>query len=156
MAQERKLDIFRTLNHIDRKDQNFYGDLSEEEKKGFLPVIVARWMSGTSDAKQVYILNEIVNPYVFSLHTHKELLYQLMTVCTSGRTKRYFWNKTASNKQTNLPETIEVIKEYFGYSTSHARDALKLLSKADILDCAEQLGRQKDEIAKITKELKKI
>jgi hypothetical protein len=49
-----------------------------------------------------------------------------------------------------------MVKDYYGYNTMNAIDALKILSKADLLNIAEHLGRQKDEIVKINNELKKI
>lgn len=149
----RKLDIFAVLNHISTKDVEYYGNLSDEEKKGFFPVVVTRWLSGTNNAKQIFFLNELVNPFVFSLHKHPELLYILMTLCTSGKSQRYFWNKTVS-KTTGIPTIISVIREYFGYNTKQANEALPVLSDDDILSYADDLGYQKETITKLKKELK--
>jgi hypothetical protein len=93
---------------------------------------------------------------MFSLGTHKGLLYKLMTVCGSGKTQRYKWNSVTSKKATNTPYLVSMVKDYYGYNTMNAIDALKILSKADLLNIAEHLGRQKDEIVKINNELKKI
>lgn len=150
----RKLDIFKTLGQISVKNTSFYTDLSEEERKGFLPVVVTRWLSGTSSAKQIYFINELVNPFVFSLHKHPQLLYYLMTLCGPGKTQRYFWNKTASNKATTMPNAVSVVREQFGYNSRQALEAMPLLSNDDILEYAEDLGRQKDIITKLKKELK--
>jgi len=149
-----KLDIFQTLNHISKKDRNFFKDLTDEEKKAFQPLVVMRWLSGTTDARQVYFLNELVNPFVFSMHTHKELIYYLMTTCTSGKSQRYTWNKALSKKSSTTPLSVSVIKDYFNYSTMHAIEALPMLTNDDILEYAEQLGRQKEEMTKIKRELK--
>lgn len=155
MTQKKhKIDIFQVLNHISTKDRSFFNQLSDEEKKAFQPLIVMRWLSGTLEARQIFFLNELVNPFVFSTHTHKELLYYLMTTCTSGKPQRYSWNKALSKKSSGTPMSTSIVKDYFGYSTLHAVEALPLLSKDDILDYAEQLGRQKEDIAKIKKELK--
>lgn len=150
----RKLDIFKVLSGISTKDTEFYHRLSDEERKGFLPIVVARWLSGTSNAKQVYFINELVNPFIFSLHKHPELLFDLMTLCGPGKSQRYYWNKTVSNKSTKHPIMISVIREYFGYNTMQAKEALPLLSKDDILEYAEDLGKQKDEMTKLKKELR--
>lgn len=150
----RKLDIFQVLGKISTKDTGFYANLSEEERKGFLPVVVMRWLSGTSSAKQIYFINELVNPFVFNLHKHPELLYHLMTLCGPGKAQRYYWNKAASNKTSKVPTVVSVIREQFGYSTTQALEALPLLSNEDILEYAEDLGKQKDTISKLKKELK--
>jgi hypothetical protein len=155
MTQKKhKLDIFQTLNHISKKDRNFFRDLTDEEKKAFQPLIVMRWLTGTNDARQVYFINELVNPFVFSMYNHKELIYYLMTTCTSGKNQRYNWTKSSSKKSSSTPLSVSVIKDYFNYSTMHAIEALPMLSNDDILEYAEQLGRQKEDITKIKKELK--
>ena len=149
-----KLDIFNVLNQISTKKRNYYEGLSEEEQKAFMPLVVMRWLSGTRNARQVFYLNELVNPSVFSLHKHKKFLYYLMTICTTGHGQRYFWNKTLSKRSSTTPVTTQTICQFFGYNTREAADALPLLSDEDILSYAEDLGKQPDEIRKIKKELK--
>jgi hypothetical protein len=151
-----KLDLFNTvLPNLSRKNEKFYKSLSEEEAKDIEPYILMRWMSGTNDARQVYFLNELVNPFVFNLNKkHKELLVDLITLCASGREQRYKFNKTISKKTSSTPKTIEVIKEIFSYNTIDALEVLPLISNDDILSFAEQLGRQAPEITVIKKELK--
>jgi hypothetical protein len=152
--KEYKLDVFQVLGQADKKNSFFCADLTEEEQKSFVPFVTMRWLSGTYSAYQIVFINELVNPFVFSLGTHKDLLYKLMTLCTTGKTQRYKWNKTISKKVSSKPHTISVIKEYLGYNTLNAIDAAKLLSEDDILDMAEKLGRQKDEMSKLKAELK--
>ena len=155
MTQKKhKLDIFQVLNHISKKDKNFYKELTKEEQKALQPLTVMRWLSGTMDARQIFFLNELVNPFVFSMYTHKELLYRLMTTCTNGKSQRYYWNKPMSKKSSVTPMAVKVIKDYFGYNTIQAIQALPLLTDDDILEYAEHLGRQKEDITKIKKELK--
>lgn len=150
----RKLDMFRVLDHISIKDINFYRNLPEEEQKAFVPLVTMRWFSGTSSARQVFFINELVNPNVFANHQHKELLYFLMTICAPGKKQRYFWNKTASKKSTSTPIAVSIIREYFGYSTLEAVDALPLLSNDNLMQYAEELGTQPDKITKLKKELR--
>lgn len=149
-----KLDIFQVLDNISRKNAEFYRNLTDEEQKALMPLIVARWLSGSSSARQVYFINELVNPHIFALHQHKELLYYLMTVCAPGQRQRYFWNKTLSKKSSSTPQAVSVICEYYKYSTQEALDVLPLLSNDDILKYAEDLGRQNDELKQLKKELK--
>lgn len=152
--KQRKLNLFDLLNGLSKKEYEIYNALSEDEKKEAAPLILMRWMSGVSDAKQVYFLNELVNRFVFSCYKHKELLIRLLTICGSGHLTRYQWIKSSTKRKTSYPQSINVIKEYFNYNTVDAIDAFQLLSPEDILDYASQLGRQPDEIAKIKKELK--
>ena len=154
MAKERKLNIFNVLERLDVKDVYYYDKLTDNERKAFVPLVTMKWLSGVYDARQVYFINELVNPHVFNLYKHPKLLYFLMTLCGSGKSKKHFWNKTLSKKSSSTPTVIGVVREYFGYSTLEAIDALPLLSDVDILLYAENLGRQKDDIKKIKKELK--
>lgn len=147
-----KLDVFDTLGQINDKNIDFLTNVSEDERKGFQPLVVMRWLSGTSSPLQVHLINELVNPYVFSLSHDKDLLYKLMTVC-SVKKQRYKWIKPAS-KGSNFTHCIGVICSYYGYSKSQASQVLRLLSDDDILRIAEHQGTQKDETAKIISELK--
>jgi len=147
------LDIFKVLGNLSKKDETFYKRLSTEEQKALQPLVVMRWMTGTSDPSQIYFLNEFVNPYVFSLTNHKELLVDLMTVCSSGRSQRYTWKGVSRKKGGKQPIATEIVKEYFGYSTAKAIDVLPLLEDNVILNYAEQLGAQPDELKKLKKEL---
>lgn len=154
MASERKLDMFAALAAIDTKQTTFYDQLSDEEKKGYVPSVTARWMSGVNDPQQVMIINEFLNPYLFSLYKHPELLWQLSTVCSSGRKRRYQWMKAPSNALTGKTHSVRLIMEYFRYTSEQANEALPLLAKEDILAMAADLGWQADEIAKLKRELK--
>jgi len=153
MSKQRRLDIFRTLKQIDLKDYQFYSDLSDEEKKAYFPKVIMRWLSGTKNTLQIILINELVNPFIYNLHKHPDLLHKLMCICSSGN-KRYYWNKSLSKKSSTTPTIVSVIKDYCGYNTIDAIDALPLLSDEDILQYATELGRQKEDITKIKKELK--
>lgn len=150
----RKLDIFRVLAAADGKDRSFYETLTEDEVKAFAPFIVARWMSGTSSARQVYFINELFNPLVFSLGNHKQLLWYLLTICGSGKKQRYTWNALPGKKNTSKPTAVRVVKEYFKYSTTDATEVLSMLTRTDLLTMAEELGWQPDEVSKLKKEVK--
>jgi hypothetical protein len=154
MAAERKLDIFRVLNATNAKDATFLSNLSEDERKEFQAFLVMRWMSGTYDASQVYLINEFVNPYAFSLTKHKELLWQLMTACNSGKNQRYSWNKLPGKREAGKPNATKAVMQYFGYSVSHAVDAMQILRRSQIIEMAEDMGWQQEDIAKIRREIK--
>lgn len=154
MATERKLDIFKVLNAANARNGEFYAQLSDEERKGFAPSVVTRWMTGTNDARQVYFTNEFLNPYVFSLYKHPQLLWQLLTVCNSGRSQRYVWNKLPSKREVGKSNAIRLICEFYNYSVSDAVDALDILTRDQVLDIAAQMGWQPDEITKLKRELK--
>lgn len=156
MASEttEKLDIFRVMKAADGKNPQFYDKLTEDEVKQLQPFLVMRWMTGTSSARQVFFMNEFLNPYVFSLTNHKRLLWQLLTVAADGKSRRYEWIKAPGKATSNKPVSISVIQQYHGYNTKHANEALLCLTADDVVEMAIDLGRQPDDIQKINKEWK--
>lgn len=149
-----QLDIFKILNKLSQKDRKFFSELSEDDMKSLQPLVLMRWLSGTTDARQIYFLNELVNPMVFSIGKHKQLLLDLLMISAPGKQRMYKWNKAKGKNTSNTPKSLALIRQYYGYSTNHAIDTLRILSNADILQIAEDLGKQPDEIKDITKELK--
>lgn len=171
---ERKLDLNQLLDHITRKDADYFTSLPEEVRKEFAPKVIMRWLTcptsfGKLDAsgesmQQVYFVNALVNPFVFSLYKHPELLYKLMTLCTSGKSRqshskdgRLFSNYTYIKTGTTIsrPLATRVVMDFLKYSSKDAVEALKILKEDDVIDMAEQLGWQKDDMTKLVKEYKK-
>lgn len=151
-AKAYKTDIFDLMRRIDRGDYQLWSKLTEEERKGLAPLVVMKWMSGTSDVRQIVFLNTLANVVVFPLSKHPELLLKLLTVCSSKVSRKYEFPKAAkSNSQSHA---IEVVKKYFEYSARRAKEALPLLSNAQIVEMAVELGYQKDELTALNNELK--
>lgn len=150
-----KLDIFKLIDRLQRKDINFFSSLSEEEKKGFQPVVVQRWISGTNNSNQIIAINEFLNRYVFSLSKHPELLYYLMTVPFTGKHKRACKWIASKKISSSFPISEDVIRQTYGYNSKDALESMKLLSNEDILEMAEVLGFQSEQISKLKTEIKK-
>ena len=153
MAKERKLDLFDTFNHINRKDFQWFASLRAEAQKEFAPVVVARWMSSTDSALQHVLLNELVNKFTFSCGNHKDLLYKLLCCTTNGHSQRYTWIKAKSNKASK-PTATKVVQAYMNCSSQHAYENLGLLNKEDVVNMAMDLGYDKPDITKIKREMK--
>jgi len=146
-----KLDIFDLLGRLnDPKQGDIYTALTDEEKKGFAPLVVMRWASGTSDTRQIMLLNEFVNPNVFTLGKHPHLLMMLMQAANSKTNKRYSWLGVKSKKKNS--EALRVIQEFYDMSEREVKLMNPRPSESEILSMAEQLGWDKDEIAKLKKE----
>lgn len=83
-----KLDVFEVLNAIDRRDMTFFDRLSEEERKGFSPYVVLRWLSSVNGPMAEHYLvlaNELVNIDFQALKDYPDLIYRLMAACGAGR-----------------------------------------------------------------------
>ena len=147
-----KLDIFKLLGMIGSKSSgDIYKGLSDDEKKGFAPLVVMRWMSGTGDQRQIMALNTFANRFIFPLGKHPHLLMQLLQACSSKAGGRAQWLAIkGGTKKTQLRN--EVIMEYFDYSVNELRALTVFPSNDDVIQMAEELGWQKEELAKLKKE----
>lgn len=148
-----KLDIFALFDKLNSsKSGNIYASLTDDEKKGFSPLIIMRWLSGTSDERQIILLNEFVNKNVFPLAKHPELLMRLLHAASSKTGKRYQWMGVKSNKKNS--ETIRAVADFLDMSAREARLLDPFPPDDEVLKMAECLGWQKDELAKLKKEFK--
>lgn len=152
MAKEFALDIWQLLGAIDKKDMSFYSKLTDEQKKAYAPLIAMRWHTGTSDKKQILYNNEFVNRFVFNIGNHKELLYKLQCVASSGQSRRYAW--LAAKQGAKKIKGLEIVMEYQDITEREAKSVMHMFDADDILMMAEDLGYQKDELNKLKKELK--
>jgi hypothetical protein len=153
-AKSYALDIFQVLDRINHNDFEYFQSLNIEQQKSIQPYVLMKWMLGTKQTKVIYRLNNRVNRFVFSLgNNHKELVFKLLCSVTDGRSQRYTWAKV-QKKSVSAPNCIKLIQEFWGYNATHAKDAFPLLSDETILDIAQYLGKQSDELTKIKAELK--
>lgn len=145
-------DLFQGLSDLSKRDLRWYQNLSEEDQKSASPFVIARWMTGTSDQAQLVRLNTFVNPYMFSLGTEKGLLFSLLAAAATGKSKRYNWIK-APGAKTATKLRLEVIKQHYDISTREALGYVDLIEAEDIMAMAEECGWDKEELAKLKKEV---
>lgn len=153
MTKEYKLDIFWLFGELNKGRLDIWDSLTDEQRKGFSPLIVMQWMSGCNDYNQIYLLEQLVNPMVFPLAKHPKLLMMLLAVANTHKQRRYYWITMKSSKEGKKKKSLEVLKEYYGYSTREATINLPLVSNEKLLEIANDLGWQKDEINILKKEL---
>lgn len=160
-----KLNLFELLDSISLKNVGYFDNLSEDQKKEFSPLVIMRWLTGCNNsrsnpARQIYFINEFVNPYVFSLrnkiykHDHSKLLYDLMTITTIGKKFNYKFIKKQNKRGSKYPKATAVVKQIFQYSSRDAQEAVNILKKEEIISMALSIGCQDNEIKDIKKELK--
>jgi hypothetical protein len=155
MTKKFSLDIFGLLQDLNNpKSDDIYAKLSDAEKKGFAPLVVMRWMTGTSDEQQIMLVNEFVNPAVFPLAAHPHLLMLLLQVSNTKTNKRYQWLSNTGSKSKNT-EAVRAVCEYFEMSKREAERLNPFPPAEEIIQMAEELGWQKDEMSKLKKEIAK-
>lgn len=145
------ISIFDALEQINRRNYSWFLSLTDKQQKGLAPIVLARWLSGSSST-QVLIVDEVLNPYVFSLYKHPYLLWLLMCTCSVTKYQRYNWiKKTATS--TNHPKSIGCIQQYFGYSITKAKQVFNTINKDDILLMADDMGYDQHQLNEISYEL---
>jgi len=162
MAEDKKykLDLFKTLESIDRGNKTYYQNLTEEEKKGYAALVLMRYMSSLPSQNSqadlsVILTNDIVNVGFWELSNHPELQHQLMCVVGTGVKQHRPW--ISKKKTTNTPNLDEFFSKIYPdvnitelniLKTDLTTDALETLCRAH--------GESKADTKKILEDLKKL
>jgi hypothetical protein len=134
-----KLDISRELNAVNRRDHNFYKNLTEEEQKAFSPYILMRYVSNPQTDPDTYEfvlerVNDLVNINHWTLSKgHKHLLWELFASCGVGVNLRYTYLKANTKEKA---KKIEKLLEEL-YPAMKLADIKVLASMMDKKDCDE-------------------
>jgi len=92
-----KLNIANEMRQFDRKNRNFYDELTPEERKKFSNYLMIRWGSaveGPQDLQEYYVIatNERLNKHFFSVSKHPKLQWLMATsVSPDMGTPRHVW-----------------------------------------------------------------
>lgn len=92
-----KLNIANEMRQFDRKNRNFYDELTTEEKKKFSNYLMIRWGSsveGSRDLQEFYVIscNQRFNKHFFDLSKHPKLQWLLATTVSPDMgTPRHPW-----------------------------------------------------------------
>jgi hypothetical protein len=92
-----KLNIANEMRQLDRKNREFYQELTDEERKKFSPYLMIRWASaveGSRELQEFYVMatNERLNKHFFTLSKHPELQWLCCTTVSPDMgTPRHNW-----------------------------------------------------------------
>lgn len=154
------LDIMTVLEAIDKNNKKFYSNLTEEERKAFVPKVIMRWLSTVSDNnpnKEYYLLatNDLVNIGFWELTKHPELQYLLMTISGIGKKQYHQWI-SAKNTSSKTPKADAFLKTIYPVCNQEEFDILKSqYSNDDILQLALASGIDDKSVKEIKDEIKK-
>lgn len=144
-------DLFAGLEQLGRRNLDWYSSLSPEGKKAAAPLVIMRWLTGTSDQAQVVRINEFANRYVFPLGQEKELLFKLLAASATGKNGRFYWLKGPGVRPAEKL-SLEVVKEYYGISGREA--STYKLGGETLLEMAAELGWSDEQLKQLKKEVK--
>ena len=146
-----KLDIKRELAAVDLKDYDFYGNLTEDERKAFSPYILMRYTSNVQgndrDIQEWFIesTNEYVNKNFFDLGSkHKELQWKLYAATGAG-VKTYHPYLAAGKKDKAVKIEKLLAELYPAYKMSDIKLIASTMTKADCQELFDKMGLDKQQ-----------
>ena len=143
-----KLDIKRELNAVDRKNYDFYKNLTDEEKKAFSPYILMRYTSsvqGDRDIQEWFV--ETTNEYVNKNHwdlskNHKELLWNLFAATGAGVPCYHPYLAAGKKEKVNKIEKL-LAELYPAIKISDIKLMAKLMTAKDKEELFDKMGFDK-------------
>lgn len=113
------LDMFkRVLPALDTRQKDFFANLSEEERKGFSPWLVQRYLSSAESPSQdviehyLIMTNDIVNVN-FSDIKDPEMIWKLMTIVGVGRSMKHPYVAPGKGKKKKLNPFKQWLKDQY-------------------------------------------
>ena len=121
--ENQDINLFEVLAALDRKDYNYYDNLSPEQQKKIIPFMLIKWMSAVkaSEGVQRYYTmstNEYANKHLFNEYVQKHPKLQWLMLCASspGLGKQFHqWIPQIKEKVAELrePATLKDTKDYY-------------------------------------------
>jgi hypothetical protein len=143
-----KLSIQNEMACFDRKDRNFYEDLTDEERKKFSNYLMIRWgssVSGSRELQEFYVIatNERLNRHFFAMNAHPKLQWLMATsVSPDMGVQRHQWIAPKKKDSTNSSATRKKLAELFPTMKITDIETLsQIVSRKDIEQYERDLGR---------------
>jgi hypothetical protein len=152
--EQQDFDLFKALDAIDRKDYNYYDNLTQEQQKKFSPYQLIQWLSAVKGNHnlQIYYLqsteihaNKYLLDYMISSkeHNHPKLVWLMLCAASPGIGKQFHqWVPKISEKTTLLKEPAKQkdIEKYYKKIYPKATDAdITAVSKAYVEEQKKKL-----------------
>lgn len=144
-----KLSIANEMASFDRKDRDFYDNLTDQERKDFKNFLMIRWGSsveGSSEMQEYYLIatNERLNKHFFDINKHPKLQWLCTTSVSPGMgIQRHNWISNKKKGSTN--NTIrKQLGELFPHLEEDSLDLMATLNtQKDINEYMKKLGMEK-------------
>lgn len=110
-----KLNIANEMRELDRKNRQFYDELTAEEKKKFSTFLMIRWGScvdGSRELQEYYVqsANHYLNRHFFSVSRHPKLQWLMATAISPGMgTPRHNWISAKKVKASAKQKQLEAL-----------------------------------------------
>lgn len=142
--------IFQILGAIN-DGSDLFDRMSDDDLKSVHPYVLTRWLAGSNNPAMINYVNELVNVHNNGLYKHKRLLFRLMQTARGSNIKAKWMAPPSKTKRET--SALKVVQESLQCSAREAAEYIGSLSSETIIEEAERLGWQKDEIKKLKQEL---
>ena len=143
-----KLSIQNEMAQFDRKNREFYDELSDEERKKFSNYLMVRWGSsvhGSRDLQEFYVIatNERLNKHFFAINRHPKLQWLMATTVSPGLgTQRHQWI-APKKKEAGANEVKKILMRLYPNMKLADIDVLaQLTDKKDLKQLLREHGDQ--------------
>ena len=144
-----KLNIANEMRQFDRKNRDFWDELTAEEKKKFSNYLMIRWGSavdGSRELQEFYVIatNERLNKHFFDLGRHPKLQWLLATtVSPDVGTPRHPWI-APRKKEAGLSAKRRALMEIFPHYKDDEIDVMAEITTQKEIDAYNrEAGRDK-------------
>ena len=152
MARKPQIPLKDIMAAIDKKDRNFYNNLTDEGKKAFSAWMMMRYCSsvqGKDATNYIYMTNELVNFQFSEVSKHPELQWLLLSACGVGKIQFHPYLKPP-NARKKKNKVFEFIYGLFPHMKSEDIDNLIDINTTDELkDLAKSNGYDDKSIKEI-------
>lgn len=159
-VKEKKLIIWEVCESIDKREIDFYKNLSDDEKKSlpFYPLL--RWISSVDSNKfmeEYYIqFTNNVNLMFWDLQKYPELMWLLMADCGVGSKQKHKWIPKSKNA-SKTPKIDELLYTLYPEANYEEIEIVRnKLTKEKFEELMSDFGIQKSDIKKYKDEYKKL
>ena len=137
------------MRQLDRKNRNFYRDLTDEERKKFSNYLMIRWAScveGSKDLQEFYLIstNERLNKHFFNINKHPELQWLCATsVSPDMGTPRHNWI-SPKKKEAGASTIKKQLAEMYPHMKDDELTVMaSITTKKEIDDYLKASGKEK-------------
>ena len=149
-----KLSINNEMTQFDRKNREFYDELTDEERKKFSTYLMLRYgasVEGTADLQEWYLraINERMNINFFDLGKHPKLQWLLATTVSPGMgTQRHYW-QGAKKKEGSNSKAVKFVTQLYPHMKQDEVELLASINTTkELKELAKQLGWTDPDIKK--------
>ncbi len=128
-----KLSIQNEMMQFDRKNRDFYNELTDEERKKFSNYLMIRWGSsvqGSAELQEFYVIacNERFNKHFFAINRHPKLQWLCATTVSPDMgTHRHLWI-APKKKESSNNEVRKQLAELYPNMKSDELDVMSAIT----------------------------